>query len=67
MMMMSGDSEMQQRDQALKDEILRAAQAGIPPDAVAKLRHLALGHYKEGSRRRLTGEPTTHVGPMRLV
>ena len=67
--MMTGfdDNEMQQREQALENAILVPAQAGIPPDDVAKLRHLVLGRYKEAFRRRLTDEPRAQVKPMRMV
>ena len=46
---------------------MRAAQTGIPPDDVAELQCLVLGHYKEAFCRGLTGEPPAQVGPMRLV
>ena len=36
-MMDSGDSELQQRDQALEDAILKAAQVSMPPDDVMEL------------------------------
>ena len=41
-MMDYGDSYMQEFEQALEDASLRAAQAGMLPDDVAKLRHLVL-------------------------
>ena len=41
----SGDSEMQQREQALEDVILRAAQPDIPPVYVADLWRLVLGPH----------------------
>ena len=47
-MMDYGNSEMQQREQALEDVILRAAQAGMPPNDVVELRRLELGPNNEG-------------------
>ena len=47
MMMGSGDSEIQPREQALEDAILRVAHAGMPPDDVVEVQHLFLSHYKK--------------------
>ena len=66
-MMGFGDSEMEKREQALEDVILRAAQEGMLPSDVAELRRLVLGHYKETFRRGRTGEPPAQVEPMRVL
>ena len=65
MMMGFGDSEMQQREQALEDALLRAALAGMPPGDVAEMRRLVLSGYKEAFRRGLTGESPAQVEPNR--
>ena len=67
MMIGFGDSKMEQREQTLEDAILRAAQAGMPPSNVAKLRRLVLGDYKEAFRWGLAGEPPAQVEPMQVV
>ena len=67
LMMGSGDSETEQREQILKDAVWRATQAGMPPSDVAELRRLVLGHYEEAFHRGLTGEPPAQVEPTRVV
>ena len=61
------NSEMQWREQALEDAVLRAVQAGMPPDEVAEMQRLVLAPYRETFRRGLIGEPPEKVEPMRLV
>ena len=50
-----------------EDAVLRAVQAGMPPDDVAKLQREVLAPYKKAFRRGLIGEPPEKVESMRLV
>ena len=67
MMIGFGDSEMQQREQALENGILRAAQGDMPPGKVAELRRLVLDHVKETFRRELKRQPPVQFEPMPVV
>ena len=67
MMIGFGDSETQQREQALENAILRAVQGGMPSGNGVELRRLVLGHYKETFCRELKGQLPVQREPMWVV